>query len=355
MFELIIGSNRYSTIQDFQQIPSDLPEFALEAFSFCREWLGGQKIFELQTSGSTGIPKLIKIQRSQMLASALATQAYFKIPDGISALCCMNTKYIAGKMMLVRAMVWGSRILIVEPSSSPFASLPKTFHPKFVAMVPLQVEESLKSNPEELKSIDYLIIGGAPISKNLKSLILENKLNAFQTFGMTETVSHIALAPIEKGDLIYEILPGVEFGLDERGALWTKSAMSNDEIIQTNDLVKLVSENSFQWLGRADFVVNSGGIKLHPEILEPKIEPILNAYFPNSNFFLFGLPDEFFGQSLALFIETFSGSTEKAKDLQEELKAKLGKYEYPKEVYLIKEFIRTDSGKINRKKTIDIR
>lgn len=355
MFELIIGSNRFSSLGDFQHIPSDLPEFALEGFSFCKEWLNGRKIFELQTSGSTGKPKLIKVKRSQMLESALATQSYLDIPNGIESLCCMNTRYIAGKMMLVRAMVWGSPLLLIEPSSNPFINLTKDFNPKFVAMAPLQLEESLNFNLENLKKIEYLIIGGAPISKNLKSLILENKLTAFQTFGMTETVSHIALAPIREEELIYEILPGVQFGIDERGALWTKSLMSNGQIIQTNDLVKLISKNSFQWLGRADFVVNSGGVKLHPEILEPKIESIIRTHFPDSNFFLFGLPDESLGQRLALFIESESRDKEKAKNLQEELKLRLGKYESPKEVYLIREFIRTESGKINRQKTSDLK
>ncbi|WP_296704172.1 AMP-binding protein [Algoriphagus sp.] len=355
MFELIIGSNRFSSFNDFQRAPSDLSEYSLEAFSFCKDWLNGQKVFELQTSGSTGTPKTIKVNRSQMIASALATKSFFDIQENIKMLCCMNTSYIAGKMMLVRAMVWDSPILIIEPSSNPLSYLQKNFNPQFIAMAPIQVDESLKFHLKELKQIDHLIIGGAPISKNLKSLISKNKLNAYQSFGMTETVSHIALAPIKEGDLVYEILPGVEFGIDERHALWTKSPMSNNQIIQTNDLVKLVSENSFQWLGRADFVVNSGGVKLHPEILEPKIESIVNTHFPDSNFFLFGLPDDLLGQKLVLFVETASAEKEKAKNLQAELKVKLGKYESPKEVYLIREFIRTDSGKINRQKTSDFK
>ncbi|MEN2281060.1 AMP-binding protein [Algoriphagus sp. SE2] len=355
MFELIIGSKRFSSLNDFQRIPSDLPEFAVEGFSFCKEWLSGQQFFELKTSGTTGSPKIIKVERSQMHESALATQEYFNIQKGIKSLCCMNAKYIAGKMMLVRAMIWESPITLVEPSSNPFATLPKNLNPRFVAMAPLQVEQSLKLNSEDLKQIDYLLIGGAPISKKLKSLILENKLNAFQTFGMTETVSHIALASIQEGKLIYEILPGVQFGLDKRGAIWTKSAMSNGQLIQTNDLVKLVSENSFEWLGRADFVINSGGVKLHPEILEPKMESIISTHFPESDFFLFGIPDEYLGQRLVLFIESDAEEKEKAKNLHEELKANLEKYESPKEVYLIKKFTRTDSGKINRQKTIDLK
>jgi len=170
MFELIIGPNRYSSFQDFQQIPSELPEFSLEAFSFCKAWLEGKEIFQLQTSGSTGSPKLIQILRSQMEASALGTQSYFGITAGTKMLCCMSSKYIAGKMMLVRAMIWKCPLLIIEPSSKPLESLPIDFHPQFVAMVPMQVEESLKSNLKELKSIDHLIIGGAPNSPAKKTI-----------------------------------------------------------------------------------------------------------------------------------------------------------------------------------------
>lgn len=352
MFELIIGSTTYSSKEDFDQVPPDIPHFAVPAFSFCKEWLSGQASFELHTSGSTGAPKPIQVLRSQMIASAAATRSFFSIPAGTNMLCCMNTQYIAGKMMLVRAMVWGCPISVIEPSSKPLSDLPKHFSPKFAAMVPLQVEKSLIINPEELKSLDYLIIGGAPISKKLRSSILENKLKAYQTYGMTETVSHIAIATIVEDELIYHALPGVEIGQDIRGALWVKSAMSNQQTIQTNDLVELNEGNSFKWLGRADFVINSGGIKLHPEILESKIESSIQQFYPNQAYFLYGVPEEKLGQKLVLVIETLDIKPEKAESLLEILKGILHKYEIPKEIQLIPEFVRSPTGKINRPKTI---
>ncbi len=355
MFELIIGSKRFSDILDFDQSQHNLPPYALETVTFCKAWFSGKKSFEIQTSGSTGTPKIIQIHRSQMMTSALATQHYFKVEINTPMLCCMNPKFIAGKMMLVRAMVWKCPILLIEPSSNPFQSIPKGFHPKFVAMVPLQVETSLKEFPDQLKEVEFLIIGGAPVSTSMKASLVSEKINAFQTYGMTETVSHIAIAPYNEGELIYEALDGVEIGTDHRNALWIKSPMSRNQLVQTNDLVKFVDNKKFKWLGRADFVINSGGIKLHPEILENKIESIVRLYFPESAFFLGGIPDEKLGQSLVLFIESDKDLEEKAKKLQLHLKKELGKYESPKEVILLRQFVRTDSAKVNRVKTIELK
>src|SRR5690606_30000600 len=126
--------------------------------------------------------------------------------------------------------------------------------------------------------------------------LTENGIHAWQTYGMTETVSHIALARIAKEQLVYTTLPGVEIGLDMRGALWVKSPMSGVEKVQTNDLVELKTDKHFVWLGRTDFVINSGGIKLHPELLEQKLEPLVHKFFPGSKFFFFGEKNERLGQ-----------------------------------------------------------
>src|SRR5690606_10643887 len=131
-----------------------------------------------------------------------------------------------------------------------------------------------------------------------------------------------------------------------------KSGSSNNEVVQTNDLVELIDEHSFRWVGRADFVINSGGVKLHPEILEAKAEAAVQRFFPNSAFFFFGAKDEKLGEKLCLVIES-NHSTEHKIKLLERLKLDLGLYEVPKNIFLISEFIRTNSGKINRPKTIE--
>lgn len=220
-------------------------------------------------------------------------------------------------------------------------------------MVPLQVETSLENADTllMLQKIPHLIIGGAQISEKLKRNLVEKRILAWQTFGMTETVSHFALAKIGTGELIYQTLPGVKFGQDERGALWVKSPMSGPEKIQTNDLIDQKSETSFLWLGRVDFTINSGGIKLHPELLEQKAEAAIHEIFPGSKFFFFGENDDKLGQKLVLLIEIAEGTQEKAKLLHEVLKNRLAKYEVPKEIYFREAFKLTPNGKINRKLT----
>ncbi|MDF2158298.1 AMP-binding protein [Algoriphagus sp. CAU 1675] len=354
MFRLIFQNHSFSQPSDFQKIPGDFPEFAIEALHFCKEWLSGKETFTLQTSGSTGKPKQIQIHKSQMIESAKATGEFFKINPTMNLLCCLNPRYIAGKMMLVRAMVWNCNLLLVESSSNPLSTIPSGFEPNFIALVPLQVQTLLENEESTkiLQRIKNIIIGGAPIHSGLKQKLEDLQIHAWQTYGMTETVSHIALAPIKSGELHYQILPGVEIGTDSRGALWIKSPMSNEEKIQTNDLVRLDSKYSFSWLGRADFVINSGGIKIHPELLESKMEPSIHYYFPGSLFFLSGKPDERLGQKLILLIESQEKDPEKIDLLLVDLKNKVTRFEFPREIRLIDKFDLTPNGKIDRIKTL---
>jgi O-succinylbenzoic acid--CoA ligase len=352
MFRLHFENQVYSKAEDFEVNPNDLPEFAKSAFSFCKSWLEGEKTFTQFTSGSTGAPKQISISRFQMEESAKATGDFFKTDSNSKLLCCLNPAYIAGKMMLVRAMVWNCEIHLVEPSSNPLSNVDGDFD--FVAMVPLQVQASLEDERslQKLKSIQQLIIGGAPISSKLKANLVENGIKAWQTFGMTETVSHIALAEIGNKELLYQTLPGVEIGQDSRGALWIKSEMSGTDPIQTNDLIELRSETSFVWLGRVDFVVNSGGIKLFPELIEQKAEEVIQELFPGISFFFIGEKEDALGEKLVLFLETLESSS-RVKILKERLSDVLGKYELPKKIYFSPKFARTESGKINRLATFN--
>ncbi|WP_051287268.1 AMP-binding protein [Algoriphagus mannitolivorans] len=352
MFQLQFENQIFKSRADFKSNVDHLPPFVQEAINFCTEWMEGKHDFSQQTSGSTGTPKIISITRAQMESSAKATRDFFQINSSDKLLCCLNTGFIAGKMMLVRAMIWNCPIRIVAPSSNPLEELSDEFD--FVAMVPLQVESCMLSSQSlyKIRKIKNLIIGGAPISSKLQAEILSNRLNAWQTYGMTETVSHIALAKIERGDLSYQALPNVKIGQDERGALWVSAEMSKNQKIQTNDLVKLNSDHSFQWLGRADFVINSGGIKIFPEILEQRAESSINTIFPGSRFFFFGEKDNKLGEKVVLILEA-EKNMEKSNLLLDRLKSILGRYESPKEIYFCPEFSRTENGKINRKSTFE--
>jgi O-succinylbenzoic acid--CoA ligase len=347
MFQLRYQTHHLSSIQSALPDLEELPEFAQEAFSFCKDWLAGKDRFVQATSGSTGTPKLKEIARQQLKASARATGAFFGVDSEFKLLCCLNPAYIAGKMMLVRALVWDCEITLVEPNSDPLASQEEPFD--LVAMVPLQVETSLASpsSLEKLKAIRTVLIGGAPLSDSLHKALSQEGIAAWQTFGMTETVSHIALAPIGTGELIYETLPGVEIGVSENQCLWIQSAMSGSTKIQTNDIIELRSKNTFVWLGRTDFVVNSGGIKLFPEQLEKKINPWMSERYPGVSYFFFGEADDRLGKRLVLYVEG-EASQFNLESLEKELKKLLGKFEVPRKIYLLPQFTYTETGKINR-------
>jgi O-succinylbenzoic acid--CoA ligase len=347
MFQLRYQTHHLSSTKSALPDLEELPEFAREAFSFCKDWLAGKDRFVQATSGSTGTPKLLEITRQQLEASATATGAFIGVNSEFKLLCCLNPAYIAGKMMLVRALVWDCEIILVEPNSAPLASQEEAFD--LVAMVPLQVETSLTSpsSIEKLKAIGTVLIGGAPLSDSLHTALSKEGIAAWQTFGMTETVSHIALAPIRTGELIYEALPGVEIGVSENQCLWIQSPMSGSEKIQTNDVIELRSKNTFVWLGRVDFVVNSGGIKLFPEQLEQKINAWMTERYPGVSYFFFGEADERLGERLELYVEG-EASQFHLEALYEGLKKILGKYEVPKKINLLPRFTYTETGKLNR-------
>jgi O-succinylbenzoic acid--CoA ligase len=350
MFQLRYQTHHLSRTQSQHPDFGELPEFAQEAFTFCKDWLDGKDHFVQATSGSTGVPKLQEITRQQLMASATATGAFFGVNSEFKLLCCLNPAYIAGKMMLVRAMIWDCEITLVEPNANPLASQEESFD--LVAMVPLQIETSLSSpsSLEKLKAIQTVLIGGAPLSDSLQMALSKEGIAAWQTFGMTETVSHIALAPIGTGELLYQTLPGVEIGVSENQCLWIQSAMSGSEKIETNDVIELRLKNTFVWLGRVDFVVNSGGIKLFPEQLEKKINAWMTDKYPGVPHFFFGEADDRLGQRLVLYLEG-EPSQFNLEAMEEGMKKILGKYEVPKKINWLPRFTYTESGKINRPET----
>ncbi|GAB2608929.1 AMP-binding protein [Belliella aquatica] len=331
-------------------------EYIDQTLAFCQDWLNGKEEFELQTSGSTGTPKKITISRSQMEVSASATQSFFKIELGSKILVCLNTQMIGGKMMLVRGMNWDADIYLTPPEMNPLQNFDKAQKFDFCAMVPLQVEACLadKDAREKLPNIKILIIGGAPSSADLIDRIIQSEINAYQTYGMTETVSHVALAKIEGIELVYRILPDVSIGTDHENRLWVEAPMAKEKRLQTNDLVQLIDMHSFKWIGRADFTINSGGIKIQAESLEAQLGKYINPIYGDVSFFVIGQRDQKLGEKVVLFVETSSKEEKKAQELLTELKGKLQKYHCPKNIYFLPEFVKTDSGKINRTKTSQI-
>ncbi len=323
-------------------------DFEAATLGFFQQWVNGQQEFFIQTSGSTGYPKKIRLARSQMEGSARQTIAVLQLQPGMTSLVCLDTKYIAGQMMLVRSLMAGMNILALEPSANPFNKL-QTYQIDFVALVPYQLEHILTYFPETLDQVRCAIIGGAAISASLNEKVKKSKCAIYATYGMTETLSHIALQRLNgpKPQDCFEALSSVDLRLDSRGCLCIRAEYLQKEII-TNDLVELVEERKFRWLGRVDNVINSGGIKIIPEKVESVFESIFDKHEIKNRFFVAGLPHDQLGQQVTLIVE----GNPFEKTVQEKIltlgRQKLSKYELPKEILFIPQFKETATGKINR-------
>ncbi len=300
---------------------------------FFLDWFDEKDYIEMTTSGTTGLPKLVRLEKKAMIQSALATGDFFGLEPGNKALLCLPTQFIAGKMMLVRSLILGLDIDVVSPSTEPLAL--NTTQYDFVAMVPLQVQNSI----EKLKNVKKLIIGGAKIDSALEEKLLPLKTEIYETYGMTETITHIAAKKV--GERAFSILPNVRITKDDRDCLVIFVSSISEEPIVTNDLVELINDNQFVFLGRIDNVINSGGVKLIPEQIESKlIGKITNR------FFVTGVPDSILGEKLILVIEG------EKQDFAPDFFDVLGKFEKPKEIVFVPKFKENENGKLLRKSSL---
>ncbi|WP_243349023.1 AMP-binding protein [Parabacteroides sp. FAFU027] len=320
-----------------------LPEWEAAFFAFLEKWMDNNDTVPGQTSGSTGTPKNIALSKQSMMASARLTNDYFKLKEGDTISMSLSANYIAGKMMIVRAWISNLHLIVCEPASMP--EIPQRV--KFGAMVPMQVEKlmSSESGREALEQIEILIIGGSAIPYALEQRLKEISTVCYCTYGMTETVSHIALRRINGSEASeeYFALGNVRFELDERGCLVIFAPHLQAEPFVTNDLVELSSPYRFRWMGRFDNVINSGGIKLFPETIEQKLSPAIPQ-----RFFLTALSDEILGQKLALVIEGELYTEAETLILQEYISNYLSKYEKPRQIIFKKRFNETSTGKVKR-------
>ncbi|MCP9201111.1 AMP-binding protein [Gramella sp. GC03-9] len=316
--------------------------------SFLLDWLRPTSYIEVHTSGSTGKPKKIRLKKEHMVNSAMATARFFDLPPGTTALLCLPVDYIAGKMMLVRAMFCGWHLDTVPPSSNPLDQVFKVYD--FSAMTPFQLDNSIA----RLHLVKKLIIGGGTVSPRLVKMIADVDCKIFETYGMTETCSHVAAKRLnskkkkKNGERPFKLLPNITISQDERGCLIIKAPNLHDEEIVTNDVVEILTYKKFRWKGRYDNVINSGGIKIYPEEIEKKLNKKLDR-----RFFVTSMPDDALGEQLVLFVEDdFSEDTiAELHQTIREMKT-LGKYEKPKKIYLIEKFEETPNGKIHRENTL---
>ena len=314
-----------------------------EVLHFVINWFSGEKSMPVTTSGSTGEPKKISLSKKHMEASAKMTLDFFGLKPGDKALLCLPEKYIAGKMMIVRSMLGKLDLYCIEPSSTPIADLPDI---DFAAMTPAQVSALLESEKgiDLLNSIKILILGGSFLSEKLERKIKQLKSSVWHTYGMTETITHIALRKVngEGASQWFSPLPNIEIQLNDDGCLQIDAPQIGVFSLKTNDLIE-ISGKGFRILGRKDNVVNSGGVKLFPEQIEKKLKGIIEG-----KFFLTGIQDDKFGEKLVLIVENKKELKLNKNQLWKLIKDKLSGYEIPKEIIFVDEIKTTTSGKIIR-------
>jgi len=327
------------------------PAWEKDIHRFILDWISPMEYLQVHTSGSTGLPKPIEIEKKYFEASAMASISFLDLKKGGISFLCLSTNFIAGKMMIVRSLVGGLDLHYTEPSSTP----DMTGHDdiEFAGMIPMQVTKLLETDDgkNNLNKIQKLIVGGSfvPVSLEEKVKQLPNKI--WSTFGMTETLTHIALRRLNgpEASELYTPLPTVKISLDERGCAVINAEYIgvNDQV--TNDLAQISSDGRFRILGRIDNIVMSGGLLLHPEIIEKKLHG-----FIDQEFFLAGLRDHELGERLVIFIEDPGEElSKKENDLLKAIHQRLTGYEIPKSIIFMEEFSRTGNSKILRPVTVE--
>lgn len=315
-----------------------------EVPDFLEEWLNEKSYVIGHTSGSTGEPKEIRLNKEDMRASARITNEFLGIDSHSVLFICLSVSYIAGKMMVVRALEAGAELFLGEVVSRPLRERPG-MKIDLAAMVPMQVEECLKY-PEEklvLAEIRQLLVGGAPVSPELERGLKDIPTACYATYGMTETVSHVALRRMNEEEN-YFALGKVTFSTDKRGCLIIRTPHLLAGEFITNDLVELIDERHFKWLGRYDNVINSGGVKFFPEMIEAKIAACISR-----RYFITARPDERLGQRIVLVLEGKPQEEVEKMQLFHELRLRLTPYEMPKEILYLPYFFETTSGKMIRR------
>ena len=317
-------------------------ELKTKVLNFIDDWKTEKEYIETNTSGSTGTPKTIRLQKKEMKASAQMSGEYFKFSSGKKIMLSLSIDTIGGKMIVVRALENKMTLVVSNLEKNPIRNLNESIY--FISLVPYQLLTIIEETPKKLNLIDHVLLGGAPVSKKLKAQIQDLKPCFYESFGMTETMSHVAIKNLKSKNDSFEALGSTYFTL-VNDSLVIHAPELNIQNLQTNDQVELVSNKQFKWLGRKDFVINSGGKKFHPELIEHKLE--------NSIPFRFYIHKEFdrkLGEKIVLIIEN-----ETSENLKEEIfticKNQLDKHEIPKNIYFIKLFVETNSGKINRIET----
>ena len=305
---------------------------------FILDWINDKESFYFHTSGSTGQRKSMALSRSQLAYSAQVTLNYIDPNHHFtSSLLCINPRFIGGTMVIVRALLGRMQLHVQQASSLPSINSAVDL----ISMVPLQVNSLINGNLQKFQKINTLIIGGAAISeKSISQLRAISSLSTYTSYGMTETASHIALRNI-KDNSGFQLLGDIQATIiDDK--LNLKGTATDHKKIVTNDIIKFITDDTFEFRGRIDHVINSGGYKIFPE----EVESIMRPHF-DFPFFIAGINDASLGEKVVLIAQTNNNI-----ELTEKIKMKLHRYQIPKDIFLVNQFEFTETEKINRKATL---
>ncbi len=344
--KIIINGKSFDE-SNFQDIASTIDTTQLwvkEVYDFLCAWFDTKDTISVETSGSTGNPKTIALHKAHMRASAMRTNQFLQLNTQSKALLCLPVRYIAGKMMLVRALVGGYSIIVQEPNIRPLEKLDMSID--FVALTPMQLQASVDDIARNAQT--KLIIGGAAVNNSLQVQIQALQNEIYETYGMSETCTHIALRKICPAPPAenFEALEGVSVATDNRNCLTISCEHLGISNLVTNDIVEIHAKNTFCWIGRYDNIINSGGVKVSPE----KLEAIL-AKSLNNAFFVGALPDDKLMQKVVLFVEIGNADKKVLTDQIEKACENLHPYEHPKQIVFCEKFV-YNNGKIMRGETV---
>lgn len=308
--------------------------------------LGDGKCIVVESSGTTGPPKRMVIRRMDLIRSARLTADTFGLQENDRVLLCLPCAYIAGKMMLVRAMALGLDLHVIDPRGSVLDNLKVPDRFRFTAMVPLQLHRAIQEDRARVEQqFQTILLGGGPVSAALEEDLQGLRTEVYQSYGSTEMVTHVALRRLNgpERSAWYQAIGRVTFSTDGRGCLVVNTPHLSTKLHVTNDLVELRDERHFKWLGRIDNVILSGGKKIYPEQLEAKTAGIIP--FPH---YFTAVPDDRLGQAVALVLETEEGAEAVLDELLRSLFNVLSIHEMPHRVAALRAFHRTGSGKVIR-------
>lgn len=325
----------------------------LKAFFFIEKWYKDEP-YTFHSSGSTGIPKAFTFTKADVIWSATQTIEYLNLADAKHHFfICLDIGLVAGAMLLARAILLDADITIVNPSSNPFQAIDKDHSYTITSLVPMQIQLILAeaNGTSVLNRFKHILLGGAPIHAQLNVAIKQLNCEVWHTYGMTETLSHIALRNIKR-ETEFHLLPDNFIAIDERHCLKIKNIITKNQWLQTNDIVT-INQQTFVVVGRYDFIINSGGFKVNALKVEEEILIYFNQQqIQNVLFFVSSVPDDLLGQKVVLVVKQGTFTKAMFESLQAALKQVLHPYEVPKEIREVPRFFYTLSQKLDRNKVM---